>query len=399
MLALQLHAHHDATSCGAEAPLQFGALSSCGFASLLYHAVRVDWPYAVSPRVRTRAATSGRHRYPTSWASSWHSHVREHISEDLEWAFTVAREVIGTHDRREETRYNDHGVEMLFKPGVFMRVLQHGRNYAALPKLVPHYSELCEVMAVRGPILTLWELDTRRQFTANHDAVRLSSLTPNRLFVASPPLPNTNDRAPSPPPNACHREPSPLPSLTLPHLPSASPAIDDDVLLALSPVAAFQHQATLDAQLDADALPQRRRNPSPYLDDYGVSPFQWAYNIECAKLFESQFQISDDVQLMRSTSSSQLSDVHSSQQSNHDVSLHQNTNPNDDNTIEFIYLSDDSVPVPVPSYSYSVTSSVENYVKPVSFPSPGSHFSSYCTTPVSTTETTSNANAAVRERA
>ena len=66
------------------------------------------------------------------------------LSEDLEWAYKVAREVIGTQHKRAETRYNDH-----------VRVLQHGRNYGASSKLVPHYSGLCKVLAVRGPILTL----------------------------------------------------------------------------------------------------------------------------------------------------------------------------------------------------------------------------------------------------
>ena len=182
--------------------------------------------------------------------------------------------MIGTQHKRAETRYNDHVVEKLFKPGVFVRVLQHGRNYGALSKLVPHYSGLCEVLAVKGPILTLRELDTRREFTANHNAVRLSSLTPNRLLAAAPPPPDAYDLAQSPPPNAGYRAHSPTPSLKPPHLPSASPAIDDDALLEPPPVAAPQHQATPDAQLDTNARPQRRRNPPPYRDDYVVSPFQ-----------------------------------------------------------------------------------------------------------------------------
>ena len=67
---------------------------------------------------------------------------------------------------------------------------------------------------------------------------------------------------------------------------------------------------------------------------------------------------------MRSTSSSQSLDVHSSPQSNHDVSLHPNSNANDDIIIGFIYSSDDLVPVAVQLYSYSFTSSIENYIKP-----------------------------------
>ena len=150
------------------------------------------------------------------------------LSEDLEWAYIVAHEVIETQHKRAKTRYNDHVVERLFKPGVFVRVLQHGRNYGAPSKLVPHSSGLCEVLALTGPILTLRELDTRREFTANHDAVRLLSLIPNRLHAAAPPPPYANDRASSPPPDANHRAQSPTPSLTPPRLPSASLAINDD---------------------------------------------------------------------------------------------------------------------------------------------------------------------------
>ena len=69
--------------------------------------------------------------------------------------------MIGTQHKRAEARYNEHAVET-YKPGVYVRVLQHGRNYGASSKLVPHYSGLCEVVAVKGPILTLRELDTRR---------------------------------------------------------------------------------------------------------------------------------------------------------------------------------------------------------------------------------------------
>ena len=39
------------------------------------------------------------------------------------------------------------------------------------------FSGLCEVLEVRGPILTLRELDTNKGFTASHDAVRASTLS------------------------------------------------------------------------------------------------------------------------------------------------------------------------------------------------------------------------------
>ena len=127
---------------------------------------------------------------------------------------------------------------------------------------------------------------TRREFTANHDAVRLASLTPNRLPAAAPPPPDADNHEPFPPLDAGHRAPSPTPFSTPPHSSTASPAIGDDALLAPPPVAAPQRQAKSDAQLDTNARPQRRRNPPPYLDDYVVSPFKRAYIVECAKILK-----------------------------------------------------------------------------------------------------------------
>ena len=88
---------------------------------------------------------------------------------------------------------------------------------------------------------------------ANHDAVRLLSLTLSRFPAVAPFLLCANDRAPSLPPDAGNRAQSPTLSLTPPHLPSASPAIDDDAILAFLPVSAFQHQAAPDSLLDAHA--------------------------------------------------------------------------------------------------------------------------------------------------
>ena len=39
------------------------------------------------------------------------------------------------------------------------------------------FSVLCKVFDVRGPTLTLRELDTNKVFTASHDAVRASTLS------------------------------------------------------------------------------------------------------------------------------------------------------------------------------------------------------------------------------
>ena len=55
---------------------------------------------------------------------------------------------------------------------------------SAPSKLVSLYLGLCKVVKVRGPVLTLHELDSQRIFTANHDAICHSSLRPpHRAFV------------------------------------------------------------------------------------------------------------------------------------------------------------------------------------------------------------------------
>ena len=130
--AIQPHAHYDATPCRANAPLRLKATSTRHLTSVPLHAVSVDWLHVVSSCIRTLDASFGRHRYLTPLAPSRYSQVFEYVSEDLESAYKVSREVIGTQHKRAETRYNDHVVERLLKHNVFVRVLQHVRNYGAL---------------------------------------------------------------------------------------------------------------------------------------------------------------------------------------------------------------------------------------------------------------------------
>ena len=98
------------------------------------------------------------------------------LAEDLVWSNKVAREIIGHEHKRAESRYNERVVEHAYQPGCLVRVLQHARNRNAPSKIDTQYSGLCEVLEVRGALLTLRELDTRRVFTANHDAVRRSTM-------------------------------------------------------------------------------------------------------------------------------------------------------------------------------------------------------------------------------
>ena len=109
------------------------------------------------------------------------------LAEDLEWSYRVAREVIGLGHRRAESRYNERVVAKQYKPGVLVRVLVHTHPHGVPSKLNAKYSGLCEVVEVRGPTLTLRELDTQRIFTASHDAVRASTLPPRTPQDPAPP--------------------------------------------------------------------------------------------------------------------------------------------------------------------------------------------------------------------
>ena len=115
------------------------------------------------------------------------------IAEDLEWSYKVAREIIGHEHKRAENRYNQRVVEHVNQPGCLVRVLQQARNRNAPSKLDTQYTGLCEVLEIRGALLTLRELDTRRLFTANHDAVRRSMMSraaaPQVFSARAAPLP------------------------------------------------------------------------------------------------------------------------------------------------------------------------------------------------------------------
>ena len=108
------------------------------------------------------------------------------LAEDLEWSYRVAREVIGLGHRRAESRYNERVVSKQYKPGVLVRVLVHTHPHGVPSKLNAKYSGLCEVIEVRGPTLTLRELDSQRVFTASHDAVRASTLPPRAPQTPAP---------------------------------------------------------------------------------------------------------------------------------------------------------------------------------------------------------------------
>ena len=87
-------------------------------------------------------------------------------------------------------------VEKQYKLGSLVRVLQHAHPYGVPSKLNPKFSGLCEILEVRGPTLTLRELDTDKVFTASHDAIRASTMSrPEVPLQAEPPVepPNTQN--------------------------------------------------------------------------------------------------------------------------------------------------------------------------------------------------------------
>ena len=114
----------------------------------------------------------------------------------------MAREIIGHGHKRAESRYNERVVERAYQPGCLVCVLQHARHRNAPSKLDTQYSGLCEVLEVRAALLTLRELDTRRVFTANQDAVRRSMMS--RAATAQVPAARA---APLPPVLRASRQP------------------------------------------------------------------------------------------------------------------------------------------------------------------------------------------------
>ena len=98
------------------------------------------------------------------------------LAKYLGWSYKIAREIIGHGHKRAENRYYVHVVERAYQPGCLVRVVQHARNPNVPSKLDAQYSGLCEVLEGRGALLTLREHATQRVFTANHDAVRRSTM-------------------------------------------------------------------------------------------------------------------------------------------------------------------------------------------------------------------------------
>ena len=99
------------------------------------------------------------------------------LAEDLEWSYTVAREIIGHAHKRAENRYNERLVERAYYLGSLVRVVHHARNRNVPSKLNTQYSGLCELTKVRGALLTLRELDTQRILTGNYNSVRRSTIS------------------------------------------------------------------------------------------------------------------------------------------------------------------------------------------------------------------------------
>ena len=82
----------------------------------------------------------------------------------------------------------------VYHPGTLVRVLIHARSRNLPSKLDTQYSGLCEVVEVRGALLTKRELETQRILTANHCSFRRSTIE----YAAAPPVPDAL-AAPLPP--------------------------------------------------------------------------------------------------------------------------------------------------------------------------------------------------------
>ena len=108
-------------------------------------------------------------------------------ADDLEWCYGIAKQITGFSHRRAENRYTKRTVELTYRPGALVRVVQRTHPSGEPSKLNPKYSGLCEVLEIQGPVMTLRELDFRKVFSANHDAVPSSSLSqPDEMLPAVP---------------------------------------------------------------------------------------------------------------------------------------------------------------------------------------------------------------------
>ena len=83
------------------------------------------------------------------------------LVDQLDWAYSLAPEVIGLGHKRAKVRYNERVVQTQFVPGALVLVIRYGKPSDIPSKLAPKYSGLCEVVEVRGAVLTLRELDTQ----------------------------------------------------------------------------------------------------------------------------------------------------------------------------------------------------------------------------------------------
>ena len=77
------------------------------------------------------------------------------IAEDLDWYYRIAKEITAFSHRRAENRYNERTVDKTYRPGALVRVVQRTHPSDMPSKLNSKYSGLCEVLEIRGPVLTL----------------------------------------------------------------------------------------------------------------------------------------------------------------------------------------------------------------------------------------------------
>ena len=99
------------------------------------------------------------------------------LAEDLDWSYRIALDVIGHVHKRTENRYNERVIECAYPIGCIVRVMQLARNSNEPSKLDAQYSGFCEVLNVHAALLIMREIATQRVFTANHNAIRRSTIT------------------------------------------------------------------------------------------------------------------------------------------------------------------------------------------------------------------------------
>ena len=125
MREVQSDAYFDAATCGTETSIRLGTAAVDGVTGVSIDYLRSDWIHTLSSNFRPRDALADYLGTPLPEPPHDIRTMAAEVTENLEWSYQIAREIIGFGHRRAESRYNERMVEKQYKPGNLVRVVQH----------------------------------------------------------------------------------------------------------------------------------------------------------------------------------------------------------------------------------------------------------------------------------